>query len=769
MNRTVPAVIALLLTVAFAQLAFNRLDLADDSFLTSLEMQWLDARFRLRGARPGSSEIVIVGVEDKTLTQLAAGHVFQRSHFATLVRKLAEADPKAIGFAITFDNADASHPGNDHQLASAIQSAQSVVLGVGIGIEPQPGKRRLEQTLDENSSNVFIDKQIAPDAHYEPGGVTQTQKVFLGTELKGNLPELTQAAASFGFLNFHADSEGRVRYQPQVIDHAGRLYPSLDLQILRRFLDAPPILINHNREGFITGIRVGDRTMPTDQAGRLMLDFTGPRGMYQTIPMIDVVEGRAGKEVFKDKIVLVGAPTIGLKDLVVSPFDPVLPAVELHANIIDNVLHNRYLRRNGLVKAIDIATVLFFGIMLAIYWRKLDAARGLFYSSLLMIGLAAFNYWAFITLRWVLSFVYSALSLLVTTVVVISYQYLTAERARKRTKEALQHYVDSNVIERVMDKAGTLKLSGERRELTVLFSNIRGFSSFSEKMEPTDVVRFLNEYFSSMTSLIFKNRGTLDKLIGDALMCFWGHPLEIRDHALRALITALEMIHAVEDLRGVLVLPGGARFEIGIGLNTGPMVVGNMGSQSRLSYTVIGDNVNLASRLESLNKHYGTRILISDTTFQWVKDFVLCRQLDTIQVAGKSQPVAIYEPLGVRPLDWERRRTDRRGPLTRKKKLIRAIVLSIYGERRRQYRRLGSERLVVKPEHEEIATMYEHGLSLYRKSDFDGAVMVFDHVLSISPNDGPSRLMKNRIAKHRAEQTAETQFDPVFRFEDSSR
>jgi hypothetical protein len=227
------------------------------------------------------------------------------------------------------------------------------------------------------------------------------------------------------------------------------------------------------------------------------------------------------------------------------------------------------------------------------------------------------------------------------------------------------------------------------------------------------------------------------------------------------------MVQAVDDLRNVLVLPGGAKFEIGIGISTGQMVVGNMGSESRFSYTVMGDNVNLGSRLESLNKHYGTRILISDATYEACKDVVFCRQLDTIQVKGRSQALTIYEPLGMRLVHNERRKTDRRSEPTTRKQIAKALVFAWHGERRREERRLGSEQLLVRPEQEEVATMYEHALSLYRNGDLDAAKLAFDHVLSLSPSDGPSRLMKHRISKYREEYAGmESQFDPIFKFDE---
>jgi adenylate cyclase len=766
-KKKIGTIIALVMTLIFFRLAVVRLDLTDDSFLTSMEHRWMDAKFRVRGQQPAGNEVVIVGLDEKTLDKVGSARTLRREVMADLVARLAAGGPKAIGFDILYEEPDTNFPEDDRKLAAAIQTAGNVVLGIHLDLESRTGRRREIKRLDPEFEKIIVEKQIFPAERRAGGGSRQIDALMIGRDLEMTVPSLTAAAASFGFVNFHADEEGRLRYQPQFIEYQGHLYPSLDLQILRRYLDAPSVLVDL-RQGRIQQVQVGNKIIPTDQYGRFLLNFNGPRGTHHTVSMIDVLENHVPYEVFKDKIVLIGAPAVGLADIIATPFEAVLPGVELHANVIDNILHQQYLYRDGMTKIIDLAVILVFGFIISHFLPKLNATRSVFYTGLLLVTFTGFNVWAFLSLKWILSFVYPGLSLVCTSATLISYKYLTEEREKKRTKQTFQYYLDQHVIEQVMNQPELLKLGGEKRELTVLFSDIRGFTSFSEKMQPAEVVHFLNQYFDRMTSLIFKQKGTLDKLIGDAVMCFWGHPIETKDHALRGTLTALQMIQAVNELRSVLVLPGGAKFEIGIGINTGPMVVGNMGSNNRFSYTVMGDNVNLGSRLESLNKYYGTNIIISDSTFEAVKEFVFCRQLDTIQVKGKSQAVTIFEPMGARRLPHERRTSeDRRGELTPGKKIIKGIVLARHGERRQEDRRTGSAALLVAPEQEEIATMYEHALALYRNGESDAADMAFDHVLSLNPLDGPSRLMKTRIARYRTESgVAGAHFDPVYKFDE---
>jgi adenylate cyclase len=783
-KKRIPTILAIIITLLFTALALNRRQLADDSFLTSLESLWMDAKFRIRGERKPGPEVVIVGLDDKSFNDPDWGSAASLHHdkMATVLRNLTRAKPKVIGFDILFgDPEDPTRDaeGNltlsekDRELAAAIKDAGNVVLGVYLDMKSDGEiAQRIESTkMTPERENLYAVKQSFPAESCPPRVTCKPNRAIEGRTLQLALDEFIDGAKAFGFVNFHPDAQGRLRRQPQVISHQNAYFLSLDLQLLRFYLDEDSIILGLN-EDRIESIRIGTGTeFPVDDVGRYMLNFNGKGGpgkSHTVVSIIDVLKDKVPASTFEGKIVLVGAEAIGSGDIRPTPFDPVYPGVELHADVIDNVLRKNFLTRTWPMQAFDIVVILVFGTLLAVFLPRMTALRAIVSAGLLLVLFTLVNIFSFTLANIVLSYIYPGMALVFTSSSLIAYQYLTEEREKNRTRQTFQYYLDQNMIEQVMTRPDALRLGGEKREMSVLFSDIRGFTSFSEKMTPTDVVHFLNQYFDRMTGLIFQYRGTLDKLIGDAVMCFWGHPLDIRDHAVKATLCALDMIQAVEDLRPVLILPGGARFDIGIGVNTGQMVVGNMGSQSRFSYTVMGDNVNLGSRLESLNKYYGTRILISDTTYEECKHVIFCRELDKIQVKGKSQAVTIYEPLGVRPVQDDRRCIpDRRGALTPLKRIKKEYVMIRHGERRLEPRRTISQRVLLTPRQEEIATMYEHALALYRRADFDAAERAFDHVLSLAPTDGPSHLMKGRIKKYRADYVGtESSFDPVYKFDE---
>src|SRR5262245_17547164 len=274
LKKRVPAILAAILTVGCFLLTLDRLALTDSSLLTGFEWRAIDVKFRMRGEQPAGTEVVIVGIDDKTLDRLGSARVFQRSNFATLVTKLAEAEPKAIGFDINFPDRDVSNPDNDRQFSEAIRAANSVVLGVWFYLAGSTGPKRPLESLDPEMLKLVQEKQVFAAEFVQPGGAPP-MAFFLGTQRRGNLPELTKAAAPFGFVNFDVDSDGRLRYQPQLIEYRGRLYPSLDIQLARIYLGASSPIVNYGTDGNIQMVEVGSHRIPTDQFGRVLIDYNG--------------------------------------------------------------------------------------------------------------------------------------------------------------------------------------------------------------------------------------------------------------------------------------------------------------------------------------------------------------------------------------------------------------------------------------------------------------------------------------------------------------
>ncbi len=567
-KKRVPVIIAIAMTLFFVVLAFEHADLTDSSFLTRIEFRWIDTKFQIRGEQAPAKDVVLVGIDDNTLTKLGSFRTMRHQQYATLVDKLSEAKPKVIGFDIIFPDPDLANPDDDRQFAESMAKAGNVIQGMWLDLASNSQITEIHEMtpMTPEVEKLVIEKQVFPVDDNSKGVARRTSEFIKGKTLQLNIPELMKASRSFGFVNFHPDAEGRLRHQPQFIDYQGNLYPSLDLQLLRAYLGAESNKILANGEQ-ILGIQVGKYTIPTDRYGRYMVNFNGrgvqralaeggSPGTFPLVSMIDVMEGRVDPALLKDKIVLIGPEAIGLGDVRPTPFDSTMPGMELHANVIDNVLTQRYLYRTANIQFLDIGIILIIGVLLGVFLPGMNATRSLSYSVLMLAVFTALNILSFTRLHWVMGYVYPGMALVVISGGMISWKYLVEERAKQRTKQTFQYYLDPLVIEQVMNQPDMLKLGGEKRNMSVLFSDIRSFTSFSEKMAPSEVVHFLNQYFDKMTGLIFQYKGTLDKLIGDAVMCFWGHPIDTRDHAVRATITALEMIQAVDDLRPVLILPG---------------------------------------------------------------------------------------------------------------------------------------------------------------------------------------------------------------------
>ncbi len=392
-----------------------------------------------------------------------------------------------------------------------------------------------------------------------------------------------------------------------------------------------------------------DLFVPTSARGSLLVDFHGPDGAFQYVSLADIYEQKFPPGTFKDRVALVGVTAIGTHDQRVTPFDEFSPGVEIQAAAIENLLDGRMISRPSWSAGVEFFVLLLIASGLGLLFARADARISVVVYLLAAAGYFALDYSLF-TRGVVLTSGLPQLQLLVTFIGTTSLRYLTESREKERVRNTFKFYLDTAVMEQMLTDPSKLTLGGDKKELSVLFSDIRGFTTISEKLPPEQLSALLNEYLTPMTNLVFQNGGTLDKYMGDAVMCFFGAPLSQEDHALRACRTALDMMAELHVLQAGWKARGLPEIDIGIGINSGPMVVGNFGSAQRGAYTVMGDNVNLARRLEGTNKEYGTHMIISEFTFEPVRGKVAVRELGAVKVKGKKLPVRIYELLGIGPM-----------------------------------------------------------------------------------------------------------------------
>jgi len=442
-----------------------------------------------------------------------------------------------------------------------------------------------------------------------------------------------------------ADPDGATRHDALAIESRGYYYPSLALSAVRLAAGIDPFAA---RIEFGRAVWLGDVAIPVDARLRVLVDYAGPTGTYPHIRAAEILAGRVSPERLKDKIVFVGATAEGTYDLRVTPFSPVYPGVEKHANMAANILDGRFIVRPVWVELAEAVAIVALPLLLALVLPALRPGPSALVTLALWGALFAGAHAAFRQGLWV-PLVYPSLALVVTFVAITIYRILTEELQRRWTKRAFQQYVSPEVVERIMQDPAGLSFGGELRTVTVLFSDIRDFTTFTEKHDPQVVVQRLREYLTRMTDIVQKEGGTLDKYIGDAVMAEFGAPIAYPDHALRGCRAALAMTAAVEQLTDKWRAEGKEPFRIGLGVNTGAMVVGNLGSEQLFDYTVIGDEVNLGARLEALNKEYETttHVIISEATYEAAKDGIEARPLGEVMVKGKTRPVVVYELLGL--------------------------------------------------------------------------------------------------------------------------
>lgn len=639
-----------------------------------IELQTYDLRFLSRGKLEPSPAVVMAVIDEKSL-DTEGRWPWPRSKIAALVDTLSRDGAKVIGFDIGFLEPDEnSHlkfineldkkihalgikdeqlsgfinknkikADNDLVFARAIRDSKaSITLGYFFHMN----KELLDFSIDQEEIEKRLG-QIGPSRY--PLIIYKDQDTGPSVFINAYAPEvnidiLTKSTKSSGYFNMMPDQDGVVRWMPMTIRCGEDVFPPLSVRCVWQYLDRPQLVVKVTEYG-IEGIQVGDRFIPTDENGRLLINYIGPSKTFPHFSISDILHGRLPKGTFQDKIVLVGATAVGIYDLRNTPFSPVYPGMEVHATVIDNILGQRFLNKPKWASIFDLLAIVILGVLTGVFVPRLGAVKGMAFVSGLFVLHLIIARWLFVSFGLWFNIVYPLLALVITYTTLTVYRYLTEERERKKIKGAFNYYVSTAVVDEMLKHPEQLKLGGDKRDLTVLFSDIRGFTTISENLTPEELVHLLNEYLTVMTDVVFKYDGTLDKYIGDAIMAVYGAPLEQQNHPLSACHSALEMMTALKKLNKKWIDDGKMPLDIGIGINTGMMMVGNMGSDQRFDYTVMGDAVNLGSRLEGANKNYKTKILISESTYERVRDEFVCMELDSVRVKGKNVPVKIYELL----------------------------------------------------------------------------------------------------------------------------
>jgi len=622
--------------------------------LKGIELKTIDLRFNYRGPFVNfadSSKIIIVAIDESSLDRAPHRWPWPRSYYAKLLRNLKKAGVRAVVFDINFDSPDLN-PENDEEFRKAIEETGNVILA---GREAR-GVRLKGRAIE--MKNLL-------------------RNIFIGTP--NSLP---------GIVEVIRDYDGVCRRYIPVFESADTVFPSLGLAVLLSYYkltmdsvyDIPP------RTPFENGFfKIGNLKIPKFDDKTWLINYAGPAGTFKYISFIDVLDDKDFKtkdeiqygdintfdnpeygllydETFKDKIVIVGSAIPEFKgelgDLLPTPFikdgSNLMYGVEIHANAIATVIEEKFINRvSWFVSFLIVYVISFLSFIIATNARHLKILPEFLAEVLAVLALLfLFGAWTYITiLTFKKGFILPAISPVLGGAMSytgsIVYQYLVERKQKTAIKRIFSYYVHPSVVNQLISNPELVRLGGEKREMTVLFSDLQNFTTISEAYPPEFIFNHLNEYLETMTKIIFKYGGTLDKYIGDAIVAFWGAPIYYEDHALRACLCALKMQFELQKLRIKWESEGKPLLYMRIGINTGEMIVGNIGGYGRFNYTVIGDSVNLGARLEAVNKEFGTNIIISEYTYNRVKDFVKVRELGYINVRGKTKPVKVYELIDV--------------------------------------------------------------------------------------------------------------------------
>jgi adenylate cyclase len=635
----------------------ERLGLYHWRFLDQAENILYDLRVLV--SMPGDLDprVVIVDIDERSLTEI--GHwPWSRDKIARLLDRLFE----DYGVAVVGMDQVFPEPDDSSGLAVLEALAEGELAGIS---EYRRKVEEVQETLDYDGVLAesmrgrpvvlgFYFKDYVPAGQQAIAGVLPAPipdgerfdrpdvRVRSAQGFGGNLSMLQEAAAGGGHFTPWVDEDGVIRRVPLIYEYGGDYYEALSLAVVRRLLEIEsisPIFVETGSWLDLQFLRV-----PVDRHLQALVPYRGWQGSFPYVSAADVLTGTADRDVLRDNIVLVGTTAPGLFDLRTTPMQKQYAGVEVHANLIAGILDQNIRQQPAYAEVVDLLALLVLGVVLSFLLPLVSAVWGTVIAVGTMVVVGGGNLLAWEQANLVLPLAPPLMLVAILYVVNMSWGFFFERRTKRQIAATFGQYVPPELIDEMNFDPDSYTLAAENREMTILFSDVRGFTTISEGLSPTELSELMNAYLTDMTRLIHENRGTIDKYMGDAVMAFWGAPVANANHARDALFTGLAMLERLHAVREDFVERGWPAIHIGVGINTGIVSVGNMGSRFRMAYTVLGDPVNLASRLEGLTKTYGVEIIVGENTKKAVPEFVY-RELDLVRVKGKAEPVAIYEPV----------------------------------------------------------------------------------------------------------------------------
>lgn len=652
MKKFLINLVAIVLGLSFLIVLFLYLP----SSLQSLDNRLRDFFFITRGEIPQTGNVVIVDIDEKSLKKLGQWP-WERDVVAKILKNLNNAGVGMIGMDVIFPEKDKSSPAYvnkklnlhlknppdyDAVFAKTIANTPTI-LGYVFNMEDNS-----TGTIPPQIPAVFIEKNLQSHST-----ILKAKGVLL------NIPVIQNSGYSSGFFNNIPDDSGMIRSVPLVMQYEDQLYPSLSMEMIRVALSASQVTVNYGELG-VENIVAGPITIPTDSHGRLFVNFRGKAKSFKYISAVDIIENKFDKASVEGKFVLIGTTSTGLLDLRATPFDAVYPGVEVHANVIDNILKGDFLVRPSWGVGADLFMIVAIFVVSFIIFNYISAFWIFFVFIAEFTGIYGFLHFMLFSEGLIFNILFPFASLFLAMMLATLMNFFLESRQKNIIKNKFASKVSKSVMESILQNQSSEDLQGSEREVTISFSDVRSFTNISEAIEdPKDLIELMNLYMDPMTEIIMEENGTVDKFIGDAIMSYWNAPQNVEEHADKAVIASIRQLDALGELNEKLMnMPKFEKaatlfrnqnkllIDIGIGINTGEAIVGEMGSSHRSDYTVIGDSVNVASRVESLCKYYGSRLSISNFTKEQLKGEYIFRFLDYVAVKGKSKPIEIWQVHG---------------------------------------------------------------------------------------------------------------------------